>query len=299
MNSRRHARLKDQVSALSRGQTQWRESATVASASAAASDNVFDEATPHLIPAAADVSNGCNRPSGQLPLSGRGATCIRRHSADQSAGPFESPPSHQCPPPGPVSRGSGLRGGRGCSAPISSSSQHHHSTGLGDQVDAQQLWANQQQGLGDGLEAAGSDCNSSGDCPPSNKIEGGSVCSALQLAALQHLSLTELHAVEVQLEMSMRATREAMLQRHIAVASLQAAQQAKDAAAFSASSAARSAGRQQDAPADVSCCSICLERPRDLVFGCGHQSCGRCGEQLSACPFCRLPITAKIKLFDS
>ena len=120
------------------------------------------------------------------------------------------------------------------------------------------------------------------------------MCSALQLDALQHLSLPELHAVEVQLEMSMRATREAVLQRHIAAASLQAAQQAKDAAA----SAARSAGQQQDA-ADVMCCSICLERPRDLVFGCGHQSCGRCGEQLSACPFCRLPVTAKIKLFDS
>ena len=123
------------------------------------------------------------------------------------------------------------------------------------------------------------------------------MCSAMQLEALQHLSLPELHAVEEQLEMSMRATREAMLQRHIAAASLQAAQQAKIAVA-SAASAAKSAGQQQDA-VDVTCCSICLERPRDLVFGCGHQSCSRCGEQLSACPFCRLPITAKIKLFDS
>lgn len=120
------------------------------------------------------------------------------------------------------------------------------------------------------------------------------MCEALQLEALQHLSLAELCAVEGQLEISMRVTREAMLQRHIA-ASLQAAQRAKEAAS---TSAFNSAAGQQDA-AEPSYCSICLERPRDLVFGCGHQSCGGCGEQLSACPFCRLPITAKIILFDS
>ncbi|KAI3962223.1 hypothetical protein MKX01_030773 [Papaver californicum] len=43
-------------------------------------------------------------------------------------------------------------------------------------------------------------------------------------------------------------------------------------------------------------CPICLENPRDFVFGCGHRTCQVCGSELSLCPICRTQITIRIKL---
>ncbi|RZC48012.1 hypothetical protein C5167_040964 [Papaver somniferum] len=43
-------------------------------------------------------------------------------------------------------------------------------------------------------------------------------------------------------------------------------------------------------------CPICLENPRDFVFGCGHRTCQECGKELSLCPICRTEITIRIKL---
>ncbi|CAA2988844.1 E3 ubiquitin- ligase RGLG2-like [Olea europaea subsp. europaea] len=44
-------------------------------------------------------------------------------------------------------------------------------------------------------------------------------------------------------------------------------------------------------------CPICLSNPKDLAFGCGHQTCCDCGEDLKLCPVCRNPIQTRIKLY--
>ncbi|OIV90143.1 hypothetical protein TanjilG_01597 [Lupinus angustifolius] len=44
-------------------------------------------------------------------------------------------------------------------------------------------------------------------------------------------------------------------------------------------------------------CPICLSNPKDLAFGCGHQTCCECGQDLQSCPICRSPISTRIKLY--
>nr|XP_043631337.1 E3 ubiquitin-protein ligase RGLG2-like isoform X2 [Erigeron canadensis] len=44
-------------------------------------------------------------------------------------------------------------------------------------------------------------------------------------------------------------------------------------------------------------CPICLTNPKDMAFGCGHQTCCDCGETLKLCPICRKPIETRIKLY--
>lgn len=48
---------------------------------------------------------------------------------------------------------------------------------------------------------------------------------------------------------------------------------------------------------DDKACPICLTNPKDMAFGCGHQTCCECGPDLQLCPICRKPIEARIKLF--
>lgn len=45
-------------------------------------------------------------------------------------------------------------------------------------------------------------------------------------------------------------------------------------------------------------CSICFNNPKDMAFGCGHQSCYNCGVYLESCHMCRTPITTRIKLYS-
>lgn len=45
------------------------------------------------------------------------------------------------------------------------------------------------------------------------------------------------------------------------------------------------------------CCSICMERRRNIAFLCGHGACERCADALSTCHMCRTPITQKINLY--
>ena len=56
---------------------------------------------------------------------------------------------------------------------------------------------------------------------------------------------------------------------------------------------------QRRSAAEGALCSVCMEAPRSLVFSCGHQTCGGCGDKVAACPFCRQEITAKIRLFNN
>ncbi|KAH6781747.1 RING domain ligase2 [Perilla frutescens var. hirtella] len=44
-------------------------------------------------------------------------------------------------------------------------------------------------------------------------------------------------------------------------------------------------------------CPICLTNPKDMAFGCGHQTCRGCGQELQLCPICRSRIETRIKLY--
>ncbi|PIA64487.1 hypothetical protein AQUCO_00100161v1 [Aquilegia coerulea] len=48
---------------------------------------------------------------------------------------------------------------------------------------------------------------------------------------------------------------------------------------------------------DNKVCPICLTDPKDMAFGCGHQTCCDCGQDLQLCPICRTPIQTRIKLY--
>uniref|UniRef100_A0A0D6QRG2 RING-type domain-containing protein n=1 Tax=Araucaria cunninghamii TaxID=56994 RepID=A0A0D6QRG2_ARACU len=48
---------------------------------------------------------------------------------------------------------------------------------------------------------------------------------------------------------------------------------------------------------DAQICPICLTNPKDLAFGCGHQTCCDCGQNMETCPICRSEITTRIKLY--
>lgn len=44
-------------------------------------------------------------------------------------------------------------------------------------------------------------------------------------------------------------------------------------------------------------CVVCWERPREIVFQCGHQCCSTCAQSVSRCPYCRKRIVQRIKLY--
>ena len=46
-------------------------------------------------------------------------------------------------------------------------------------------------------------------------------------------------------------------------------------------------------------CALCSERPKDVVFNCGHVSCAECARRLAQCHTCRQNIVAKWKFFYS
>ncbi|KAK3006074.1 hypothetical protein RJ639_016306, partial [Escallonia herrerae] len=49
--------------------------------------------------------------------------------------------------------------------------------------------------------------------------------------------------------------------------------------------------------ADNHLCPICISNPKNMAFGCGHQTCCECGEYLQLCPICRSDIQTRIKLY--
>ncbi|XP_055589973.1 E3 ubiquitin-protein ligase MIB2, partial [Uranotaenia lowii] len=48
---------------------------------------------------------------------------------------------------------------------------------------------------------------------------------------------------------------------------------------------------------ETHCCSICMERRRNVAFLCGHGACSKCAETLKICHMCRKTITKKINLY--
>ncbi|PNH10944.1 Acyl-CoA-binding domain-containing protein 4 [Tetrabaena socialis] len=92
--------------------------------------------------------------------------------------------------------------------------------------------------------------------------------------ALEPLPLRELEELERKLDASGRVVREALLLRKIADA-------------------------RQRSTAEQAQCAVCMEEPKAVVFNCGHQSCEPCSRKLTSCPFCRVAIAARIRLFDA
>ncbi|XP_044486229.1 E3 ubiquitin-protein ligase RGLG2-like [Mangifera indica] len=44
-------------------------------------------------------------------------------------------------------------------------------------------------------------------------------------------------------------------------------------------------------------CPVCISNRKDMAFGCGHQTCCECGQDLQLCPICRSTIQTRIKLY--
>eukprot|EP00877_Chromochloris_zofingiensis_P009642 jgi/Chrzof1/4931/Cz15g05020.t1 len=98
-------------------------------------------------------------------------------------------------------------------------------------------------------------------------------CLQGQPAALDRCSVSELKSLETVLDRSSKAVRDLVIERSIAE-------------------------YQRRASVESHQCTLCMEAPRSLVFGCGHQCCDKCGDKLTACPFCRQEISAKIRLYN-
>ncbi|KAL7138866.1 hypothetical protein ABFS83_09G011200 [Erythranthe nasuta] len=58
----------------------------------------------------------------------------------------------------------------------------------------------------------------------------------------------------------------------------------------------RSPSRNNDA-SENHLCPICITEPKNMAFVCGHQTCCGCGETVSLCPICRVPIETRIRLY--
>ena len=48
----------------------------------------------------------------------------------------------------------------------------------------------------------------------------------------------------------------------------------------------------------VNTCTICMDRPKNVMFLCGHGTCDICSPSLNICPICRDPIEKKIPVFQ-
>lgn len=48
---------------------------------------------------------------------------------------------------------------------------------------------------------------------------------------------------------------------------------------------------------DQQCCSICMDRPNNIAFTCGHLACSKCAQSLKECHMCRKDIHQKITLY--
>ncbi|XP_058227462.1 E3 ubiquitin-protein ligase RGLG2-like [Rhododendron vialii] len=55
--------------------------------------------------------------------------------------------------------------------------------------------------------------------------------------------------------------------------------------------------RPTSSSSDSHVCPICLTDPKNMAFGCGHQTCCDCGQDLQLCPICRCTIEYRIKLY--
>ncbi|KAF9603098.1 hypothetical protein IFM89_033823 [Coptis chinensis] len=66
---------------------------------------------------------------------------------------------------------------------------------------------------------------------------------------------------------------------------------------YNAQATSRGTAPPESSTFDNKVCPICLTNSKDMAFGCGHQTCCECGEDLQLCPICRTPIETRIKLY--
>ena len=45
-------------------------------------------------------------------------------------------------------------------------------------------------------------------------------------------------------------------------------------------------------------CVVCLERPKEITFNCGHRMCCECANKVELCPQCRTQIVLRIRSYD-
>ena len=50
---------------------------------------------------------------------------------------------------------------------------------------------------------------------------------------------------------------------------------------------------------DHKACPLCMEHDKDMVLSCGHQFCEMCCSTLSECPFCRMAVSMRLKIFSA
>ena len=72
---------------------------------------------------------------------------------------------------------------------------------------------------------------------------------------------------------------------------------ARDAAAAEIQRRAEALAAREREAEDQATCALCMDAPKSIVFGCGHQACLQCAARMQECPFCRTDITARITLF--
>ncbi|CAL1531407.1 unnamed protein product [Lymnaea stagnalis] len=48
---------------------------------------------------------------------------------------------------------------------------------------------------------------------------------------------------------------------------------------------------------DQTCCPVCMDRLKNMIFLCGHGACQLCGDRLNECPICRKSVEKRILLY--
>jgi hypothetical protein len=61
--------------------------------------------------------------------------------------------------------------------------------------------------------------------------------------------------------------------------------------------ARRELEREREVMREARLCVICLDKPNDTAYGCGHQACAGCARELVDCHICRQAITIRTRLF--
>lgn len=57
--------------------------------------------------------------------------------------------------------------------------------------------------------------------------------------------------------------------------------------------------KKERAAEEAALCALCMERPKAVALGCGHQTCSKCADEHNSCPFCRKTIQHRIILYQS
>ena len=45
------------------------------------------------------------------------------------------------------------------------------------------------------------------------------------------------------------------------------------------------------------CCPVCMDRLKNMIFLCGHGTCQMCGDRMAECPICRKQVEKRILLY--